>query len=411
MVGVILKSKFVFSNQEKFSEYISYIDRSEAVRNDHFDKYSAYVTGYMDNPEKQQNINLKSERTSALFTRTKDKLTMDEKNLLKDKFIQAQKNGSPMWQNVISFDNRFLTEHGVYDPSSGMLDEDKMRSVTRTAMEKMLKRENMQESAVWSASIHYNTDNIHIHIAAVEPIPTRPQKEFTYHRPDGTPYTIKQYKAALKPGTLDSTKSSVVNQIVDRSEDLKLINDLIRKNFAGGKKSFAEQRKFHRQVHGILSLLPADRRLWNYNMAAVAKVRPQIDALTRSLTQRYCPKEFSDFKEKLMHEEAFLKSAYSEGKGGRYTNYRESKMREWYERKGNMVLKELKIYDRSRREKLQGNSARERLRSLKKRSSGASLQRLLKSLEMDFKTRRNLQSYESLLREIDRSLEQEGPEI
>ena len=36
----------------------------------------------------------------------------------------------------------------------------------------MLEKENLQNS-VWSGAIHYNTDNIHIHVATVEPSPLR----------------------------------------------------------------------------------------------------------------------------------------------------------------------------------------------------------------------------------------------
>lgn len=34
------------------------------------------------------------------------------------------------------------------------------------------------ENATWSAAIHYNTDNIHVHVATVEPAPCRQKKMY-----------------------------------------------------------------------------------------------------------------------------------------------------------------------------------------------------------------------------------------
>ena len=39
----------------------------------------------------------------------------------------------------------------------------------------MLEKEGLS-NAVWTASFHFNTDNIHIHIATVEPVPMREKR-------------------------------------------------------------------------------------------------------------------------------------------------------------------------------------------------------------------------------------------
>src|SRR5690625_7773322 len=71
-------------------------------------------------------------------------------------------------------------------------------------MQTMLAAERMQQSAIWTASLHYNTDNIHVHIATVEPHPTRDvmnvfDKETNTWR--------EEYRAKRKPKTLDKMKS------------------------------------------------------------------------------------------------------------------------------------------------------------------------------------------------------------
>lgn len=111
-------------------------------------------------------------KSTGLFTRDKDNLMFEEKRELKAVFETAQRNESLMWQTVISFDNQWLENNGLYDQKNSILDEQKLKEVARLAINRMLKNEGL-DHAVWSAAIHYNTDNIHIHVATVEPFPIR----------------------------------------------------------------------------------------------------------------------------------------------------------------------------------------------------------------------------------------------
>lgn len=86
-----------------------------------------------------------------------------------------------MWQTVISFDNRWLENNGLYNSETKLLDENRLQGITRSAFQKMLEKENLQ-NAVWSAAIHYNTDNIHVHIATVDPEPMRESKEYVQYK-------------------------------------------------------------------------------------------------------------------------------------------------------------------------------------------------------------------------------------
>ena len=188
--GVVVVTKFVQSGSDVFAEYIDYINRSEAVRNDSYAAYSLY-NEYMDNPEK----------TTALFTETDDRLDGEEKIKIKDIFEKAQENGSFMWQTVVSFDNRWLNENGLTDIETMEADEGKLREVTRSMMLK-LKQDEGLEGAVWSAAVHYNTDNLHIHIAMVEPVPTRERGKF-------------------KLGSIQRARSRVVNQIMSQQREIR----------------------------------------------------------------------------------------------------------------------------------------------------------------------------------------------
>ncbi|OAH58678.1 hypothetical protein AWH48_16915 [Domibacillus aminovorans] len=322
--GVILKTRFVTTNTKNFNNYIDYIDRDEAKKGDTVseDMFSVYQD-YMGNTEK----------TSSLFTSTKDKVSEGEKEDLKNVFQKAQNKNSILWQDVISFDNKWLEEHGVYDPITKTLDEKKLMSATRAAMNEMMKREGLEKTAIWSGAIHYNTDNIHVHVATVEPNPTRT-------------------RGKRKPKTLDMMKSKVINSLMNRSEEQKKINDLIRKNMVDRKKDDSifkwRNRKLKSQFLEIYHQLPEDRRQWQYGYHTIDPVRPSLDKLSKDYIEKYHKKDYELFLKTLDKEVDVLKRAYGEGpeEKKRYENYKQNKIDELHKRMGNAFLNEMKAYDR-----------------------------------------------------------------
>lgn len=398
--GVILTSKYVFSSQ-KFSEYINYINRPSATRSKAYGLYSVYAD-YMDDPKKRPpGFNPASEKASSLFTITKDKLTDKEKQELKHQFEVAQKNDSPMWQQVISFTDEFLEKYGLYDRASGRLDEGRIRYVTRLAMQEEMEDENMDGAAVWSAAIHYNTDNIHVHIAVVEPYPTRKRKEFFV---PGKPGVKKQIKGNMNPRTFSKMKSKIVNNIVDRAPELQKINDIIRNNIVAEKRSHSSYRDL--RLYGtfikLYNRMPRDRRLWKYNMNALHDMRPEIDSFTRLYIDMYHNEDFLELKKRLQIQQGFLKSVYGSGKQKLYQNYAKTKMNDLYTRMGNAVLRELMEYDKAlhngKKSKGKNHSARN--------SSG--LYGLKKALKEDYIQARNQAAFRTLQHDIEYEQENEN---
>lgn len=169
--GVVLISEFDYpseaSEERKFSDYLDYLNR-EAAKQDKDGNIITYeqYTDYMGDPEK----------TTGLFSSVKDILLEDDIKDMKEKFDKAEDNGSVLWKTIISFDNEWLQENGVYDPETKFLNTSIVRDSTRNCMKKILEKEGLDQSAVWSAAIHYNTDNIHVHISTVEPVPMREKK-------------------------------------------------------------------------------------------------------------------------------------------------------------------------------------------------------------------------------------------
>lgn len=161
--GVVLVNKYDTPGTTKnFSQYLNYISRADATEPKDFDQY----LDYMDNPEKQ----------ASLFTAAQDSLTLEQKDRLKESFTNAENRNGVMWETVISFDNAWLEEHGLYRSDTGWADEKELQRLTRGAVKRIEDQEHL--TLTWAGAIHYNTDNLHIHIASVEQIPRKQEKEY-----------------------------------------------------------------------------------------------------------------------------------------------------------------------------------------------------------------------------------------
>src|SRR5699024_8589373 len=153
--AVVLRSKFVTPGSSVFNNYMNYMDREDAKRNveinhasDHQNELDVLyqMMDYMDDDTKQGEV----------VTASQDYLNDSEKQKMKKQFQIAQQDESRMWQDVISFDNDWLEKQDVYNSKNHTVDETKMRSIVRETMQTMLAAERMQQSAIWTASLHYN---------------------------------------------------------------------------------------------------------------------------------------------------------------------------------------------------------------------------------------------------------------
>lgn len=367
MVGIVHKVRWIKSNSKKFSKYIDYIDREEAVRNYKFEDFSLY-NDYMDNPSKSGN----------LFTADKDFLNEYERKALKNYFSIAQENESLMWQDVFSFDNEWLEKEGLYDKKTGVLNEKKIIEAVRSSMNELIKKEGF-DNLLWSGSLHYNTDNIHVHVASVEVNPSRE-------------------RGKRKPKTLINMKSKFANNLIDRSREQKEINDIIRKNIIDSKKdfSFHKDMEMKRMVLEIIKKLPEDKRQWHYNYNSLSEVRPLLDELTKYYVDNYKKEEFKKLEDLLDKETEYLKKLYGEGEPFRYKDYKKNKIDELYTRMGNTLLKEIKEVIKNNNESLL-YSYKSKTVILTKRD----INKLKKVFDKDFEQVKNQMAYERLQREIE----------
>ena len=373
--GVIIKSQFktnaISNSKSSFKNYVNYMDRSET----HTDKndFESYQD-YMSNEEK----------STGLFTNDKDFLSGEEKEKYKNAFKYSQEKGSVLWQDVISFDNEWLKELGVLKEQG--IDEKKLKEVTRSAVNEMLKTEKLSDSTLWTGAIHYNTDNIHIHVATVQ------TKNF-------------RERGKRKPSSIDKMKSAVVNKILDRSQENQKLNDFIRKKLVGSKKdnktmSFKNKvanRDMVKQFQKIHSMLPKDKRQWKYNMNGLKAVRPEINKFTDMYIDKYLKKEFEDFNKQLDKEVEVYKKAY--GNNSKAERYKETKIQDMYTRMGNTVLGELKEFDKNKNTFTNKNSKVNTFHV--KRELNNSMFLMNRYMKDDLQHMKNQRAFEQLEREAE----------
>lgn len=370
--AVVIKSKFIVGSEggTSFNNYLNYMDRAETHdKTNDFEKYQDYMSN--------------EEKSTGLFTLNKDSLNDEDKVYFKEEFKKAQESGSVLWQDVISFDNEWLKESWVLEEKN--IDNKQIQDATRSAVQDMLKKEGMIDSAIWTGAIHYNTDNIHVHVAIVQ---TKNFKE----------------RGKRKQGSIDSMKSKVANKITDRSKHNEKLNVFIRERVINSKrddpllslKNQVMNRELVRQFKKVHQLLPEDKRMWRYNMNALKEVRPEIDKLTTLYIEKNFKTEFNDFQKELEKEVEIHKQMY--GNSEKSENYRETKITDLYTRMGNTILKEANAYD---------GKQKERVRKSNKKPSAFFVQRdLNKAVYLvnrfakdDWEKAKNQKAYEELQRE------------
>lgn len=351
--AIVLRSKFVMPSSKEYSDYVSYIDREDAKRKievaggakeeNNFAVYHSFID-YVGDEEKK----------GELFTSSKDSITKTDAESLKEDFKVAEKNGSPMWQDVISFDNEWLEEQGLYDQKNNKLDEGKLKNVVRSTMNNLFQSENMEHSALWTASFHYNTDNIHVHIATVEPIPTR--KKIKYYDNENGEWK-EEYRAKRKQGSLDRMKSTVVNQIVDRTETYQRLDELIKGTVQQKRESdikFFNDERLSKLLFQTMTLLPDDLRQWKYGYESINDARPYIDEIVDIYLDAHHEEDMQELNQLLDEQVTLSKRLY--GEDSAHEKYKDTKLDELKKRMGNAVLTEMRDYQMGERRRSSAKS-------------------------------------------------------
>ncbi|HDJ7420928.1 MULTISPECIES: MobP2 family relaxase [Staphylococcus] len=391
MPKIVTMSEFEQSqNKFNFGNYVNYVDREEAQKNEHevfqYDVYAHYM--------------FDEQKSNSMFNNNSNYMSKEEIDYTKNKFNNAQKDNGIMWKDVISFDNESLKEAGIYDPDCKYLDEQKMRQATRKSMEKFEKKEGLDNNLVWASSIHYNTDNIHVHVAAVENEVTRERGKRKY-------------------STIKEMKSSFANELFDMSGERAKINNFIRDNIVKGIKEEKEpdynleMKNQLKKIHDEVKDIP--KKEWQYNNNIMKNARPEIDKFTMMYIKNNHGEEFDQFKSDLKKQTLLYKETY--GDKSDYKNYEATKMNDLYSRAGNTVLKQLKNfneeynnikYKQNDKQETKGNKPQINPTVKNKMQIGYALNGTLyntqRALRNDFQKEKNINDYHF---EFDKSYQQE----
>lgn len=334
--AIVMICEFEKNNFKDYGGYIDYIDREET--HNELDLKSSNYAEYLEYMDSKNRKKEKDKTTVKLFTEDKDILSDEDKEKLKDAYRIAQERGSYLWKDVFSFDNEWLEENKYYNSETKQLNEGKIREAIREAMSLRIEKENLNE-AVWTADIHYNTDNIHIHTSLVE---LEPSKK----------------KGKLKPQTLGKMKSAFVNSLVDRNKEHDKINELMREKIVNRKKDINtfRDKEMKKQFINIIKLLPEDLRQWQYAYNSIDEARPLIDNLSKYYINNYCKEDFNELDKLLDVEVEEYKKLYGEGREGKekgkYKDYKTNELDYLYKRMGNAFLTEMRSYAKEQRKDL-----------------------------------------------------------
>lgn len=348
----ILTSPESFNTESDFVKYVSYMGRKYALESKKkMTKSETEELNLIDkhiqdlspekNKEDQKTQNEAEEILPGVFSKDKNVITQDDLIDIKELMEKSQNSGSVYYQDVISFDTDFLVRNKLYDPETDVLDENRIRIASHKMMQQLFKDEQIEESnGFWFASIHRNTDHIHIHFGTVEKENRRKvvKKEVngkTYYEPKGK----------RKQKTLDHMKTTFASALVDRTNELSRISNL-RNDLVQEVKEQFQQSKEKKQDRKLVLLqeiyngLPSNKKDWAYGSKKMPKeTRDKINELT-VLLMKDNP-IFKEYKEAVEKESDFQKELYGES-GREDKDYAKNQMDDMKKRMGNSLLKELK---------------------------------------------------------------------
>lgn len=320
----ILTSPEKFNTESDFVKYVSYMGRRYALES-----------------KKKMTKSEEEEILPGVFSKEKNIITQNDLVDIKELMEKSQNSGSVYYQDVISFDTDFLVKNKLYDPKTDTLDENRIRIASHKMMQQLFKDEQIEEgNGFWFASIHRNTDHIHIHFGTVEKENRRKvvKKEVngkTYYEPKGK----------RKQRTLDNMKTTFANALVDRTSELSRISNL-RNDLVQEVKDQFQQSKKKKQDRKLVLLqeiyegLPSNKKDWTYGSKKMPETtRNKIDELT-GLLMKDNP-VLKEYKEAVEKESDFQKELYGES-GREDKDYAKNQMKDMYKRMGNSLLKELK---------------------------------------------------------------------
>ena len=353
--GVIFNNHFIYDWHIGTGDYSDYAKRDEAVTKeenilpDH-DSYSVLNDPkILDDQSKSIHESLKSEydyfnymrnkeKSDGLFDATRDKLTTDEINQFREYEKISKKEGCPKYIGIASFDNDFLRENNLI--IGDQINIPAIKNAARKGMNALINKSDklIASNCYWTAAIHTNTDNVHIHYQLLE-----------YHRLENRCKTRKD-KDMIERSAMESLISVMATSLN--------ANDLTKNLTEYERNILMKQVKYNfsnslAKIEELTEKLPNNRG-WQYNRLDKS-TQNQIDNCIRSIISENAEltQQYKNYLTKIEAVQNNSKRRY--GEGSHYTDYKETRLHGkdgFYSRVGNSFLKICKDYqlDKNQRE-------------------------------------------------------------
>ena len=341
----VAEKSFTELNSRDYGKYIGYMVRVQALasKDNLSESESKELQKVKRAAQKMDPSNsVKKDKTlSGYWTVDQETVQLQDLGKIRNKMRMAEKNGSVLWQDVVSFDNDFLIDEKIYDPKTNFLDEAKLHEASKNMMITLAKNEKLY-NPFWTVAIHRNTDNIHLHFSIVEEKNSRP---------------LVKYKDRLQPrgnfkkSTISKMKSSFSNTLLDRSQierEITKERQNIRQNITRAFKENLRDKELNHQLEELISDLPTDKRKWKYG--TLQKLNPtlvkKIDSITHNML-----KNDPNYK----HWHNLVKSMDQKSKeqyGRSVESYANNQEKDLKKRVGNRLLTDLAKTDTIKKENL-----------------------------------------------------------
>lgn len=397
VAGVIMSAAFVRPGGAAYGEYIEYMGRSNAIRNEMFGKYNAFdpvnngVVGnaidgaseamfgeyneYMANPEK----------TEGLFSRNYDQMPLEAKDYFKSYFNEGRENESPLWQIVFSFRNDWLAEHGLMNLETGEVDGGKLQGAVRVSMNHLEKKEKL--NGEWTGAIHHNTEHVHVHVGYVEKNPTR--EYFHYIDKANPEMSGWQYKGKFLKNSIKGTRSKFVNQLLEFQVELATIDKLIKQTVGAAKENKNQfvvgmyQEGFER----LYEKMPKNKSRWKYGYAKNQGFKNEVDNLIHLYLNTDGKNLVTELRNQLKPLSDEYEHAYGNPKNEPSFLDRQIYGNEGlYHKLGNVILNEVKEFDKKKEQRHSpvGNLSLEQLSYLEQENNATAILDHVPELSSDF---------------------------
>ena len=313
--AVVFSLGFCFDWHIGNGDFYDYLERPEAFKKDihQMDDEYRVTKDYMDYMKN-------NEKSDGIFDSTKDRLRKVDIDLYRDKELRARAEGAPKYIGVVSFNNDFLRQQGIMQGNA--LDLRRLKDISRTAMAKMIHTSNKLDdnNVFWTAAIHTNTDNIHIHFSICEK------------------HCMNRDKDMLEVNAFDKLKSVFVNEMIGSKNTIEITSMQRQVLMPLFDRSVGAVKE---QIVELSRRLPENKNLWQYNRKSMQPYREMIDGCIDGIIESNdeLKQAFGEYIGRLDEHTAKLKEWYGDGNRHLYLDYKKNRLQDTYARFGNSLLK------------------------------------------------------------------------